>query len=207
MNRKQIIVLAVIAVVDLLILGGLAVIVMRPSRPPVAHTYWPDFSSYPPTWTPTVTSMPMPTWTVNPTWTLEPTGTPAPTRPRRPTATPVPTFVPPELGSSGPLQLAYVGMGWRRYYTFLEIQFTNTSTGTQQVSHEDFTCVLSSGEELQAIQLDERGEPAMYTLEPEGAALVVVRCEAKKDAPLEHVLYKPSWARGQGLEIPFRQGF
>jgi hypothetical protein len=207
MSRKQIILLSAISVVDLLVLGGLAVIVMRPYEPSVAPTFRPDLSSYPPTWTPTATAEPAPTWTINPTWTLEPSGTPAPTRAPRPTATRVPTFVPPELGSIGPLQLAYVGMGWRRYYTFLEIQFTNTSTGTYQVGHKDFTCLLSSGEELQAVQLDEQGEPAVYTLEPEGEAMVVVRCEAKKDARLEQVLYKPPWAGNRVLKIPFRQGF
>jgi hypothetical protein len=207
MNRKQIILLAIIAVVDLLILGGLALILLRPSGLPAARTFQPDLSNYPPTWTPTTSATPAPTWTTNPTWTLEPTHTPAPTRPRQPTATPMPTFIPPKLGSVGPLQLASIGMGWRSYYTFLEIQFTNTSTATQQVSPLDFTCVLTSGAELPAIQVDEQGKPAAYTLEPGGAEVVVVRCVAEKDAPLKHVLYKPSWDKGKGLEIPFQKGF
>lgn len=97
MSRKQKLILAILAIVDLLVIAGLASVVivnMRndafvPSLEQIGEVTATPF----PTWTPTVTSTPVPTLPPPVTRTPRPTRTPPPTYTPLPTPTPGPVVI------------------------------------------------------------------------------------------------------------------
>mgnify|MGYP006278155681 CR=1 FL=1 len=98
MSRNQKLILGVLAIVDLIVIGGLAAIVIGSMRQPMAPTLMP-------TPTLTVTPLDIPTWTPTATSTPAPTLLPQPTRTPRPTRTPFPTATATPLPTPGPVEL------------------------------------------------------------------------------------------------------
>ncbi|MGC9521637.1 MAG: hypothetical protein ACP5HG_07110 [Anaerolineae bacterium] len=94
LNQTQKIILLVLAVLDVVVIGGMAAIVITsrgaPADPaPVASPTKP-LLTLAPTWTATVTTTPRPTLPSRPTNTPRATRTPVPTATETPTATPLP---------------------------------------------------------------------------------------------------------------------
>lgn len=97
LTRTQKWILLVLAVLDIVVIGGLAAIVLtspRPAHLAPAPTATQPAPEAPPTWTPTPTTTPRPTLLTRPTNTPTPTASPYPT-PVTPTPTVTPTRVPP----------------------------------------------------------------------------------------------------------------
>lgn len=93
LTRSQKLVLIILTVLDLVVIGAMASVVVMASRNPVAVVEFPTAtalatSTLPPTWTPT------PTATLQPTLPSRATNTPAPSPTPYPTTTPVPSAVP-----------------------------------------------------------------------------------------------------------------
>jgi len=99
LSRNQKLILAVMAILDVLVVGALVTVIIRSVQQPsvlvtLAPTPTPTLTRRSiPTWTPTVTSTPPPTLPSEPTRTPPPTRTPRPTH----TPTPLPTPGPVEL--------------------------------------------------------------------------------------------------------------
>ncbi len=99
MSRNQKLLLGILAVLDLIVIAGLAVVVISGlQRQPMVPTVVP-------TPTMTVTPLDIPTWTPTTTSTPAPTLLPQPTRTPRPTRTPFPTSTPTPLPTPGPVEL------------------------------------------------------------------------------------------------------
>jgi hypothetical protein len=96
LSRTQKIVLLVLAILDVIVIGGMAAVVIRstaarPAQPPPTQTPAPTVERRDqPTWTPTAPATARPTLPPRPTNTPTPTPTVGPTQTPTPTSTPLP---------------------------------------------------------------------------------------------------------------------
>lgn len=99
MSQNQKLIIGVLAILDVIVIGALAGVVITGMRQPMAA---PTLASTP---TLTVTPLDIPTWTPTVTSTPAPTLPPQPTRTPRPTRTPFPTSTSTPLPTPGPVEL------------------------------------------------------------------------------------------------------